>query len=75
MKQGRKISKEKMIELAVWAVTIICTLLGLWMLISFFDIITHNIESYRGYGEYLEWNFFTVMTEFAENVKENYYAL
>ncbi len=53
--------RNKIYRAAVWILTIICTLIGFWMLISFFDIVTHNMESYAGYGEYLEWNFFTTM--------------
>lgn len=38
-------------------------LLGLviaWLIISFFDIVAHNMDG-ANYGKYLEWNFLMVL--------------
>ena len=50
-----------------FAVFAFFSLYGAWMLISFFDIISHNMEGYDGYAQYLDWNFFCVMPRFINN--------
>ena len=52
---------EKALKIIGIAFAVLSVLLGAWMLISYIDIISHNVESFEGYGEYLSWNFFTVL--------------
>ena len=45
----------------MWVLVIISCFIGTWLLISFLDVITHNIDTFHAYGIYLDWNFFTTM--------------
>jgi hypothetical protein len=41
----------------------------LWIFISFFDIILHNIETLPNCGQYLDWNFLIVFMNLMEGIK------
>lgn len=56
-------AEEKILKAIGWIVTILAITMWLWIIISYFDIVAHNIESRHGYGGYLEWNFFTAMED------------
>ncbi len=42
------------------ALCISILLFGVWLVISFVDIISHNVPFFDNYGEFLDWNFFVV---------------
>ena len=56
--------KDFIIEVIIWVFTFLAALFGLWLILSFFDIVTHNIESYKNYAQYQPWNFFILAQEF-----------
>lgn len=39
---------------------ILVILFEAWVAISFFDIITHDLEGMKNFGQYLDWNFFVI---------------
>jgi hypothetical protein len=50
----------KMANFIIKAICFICFLAIVWVAISFFDIITHNLDGMKNCGKYLDWNFFII---------------
>ena len=43
------------------AIYVALLLFGVWLFVSFVDVISHNLDSCKNYAEYLDWNFFVVL--------------
>ncbi|MBQ8207750.1 MAG: hypothetical protein IJZ89_03340 [Clostridia bacterium] len=55
-----KNTKDSIINLLITVAIFLSALFLLWLLISFLDVISHNMLNRAGeYGKFLDWNLFT----------------